>query len=312
MEEEQGEQLSYLSPWKVLETGSSGKAVVCPVCKNLLDLKTWTKDMLVQHMTVHNMHMTDQWRRACQFCIDRGDPFTRIGPEQLLSHLRSVHETIDPAPQQPPTKDTAPEELAPLPQQPAEPATAPAFDTWKYIKRNGGHWVVCPFCPFTNLSMKAKNIVKHVKKVHPCSDVCTGFKQILCQGCKVPVPPEQVVHHIVCQPPNTTADEASKKMEARRCGYGFIAAHKSRVRRSRGKPVKCHVNGCDKTFLKANLGDHLRLVHSFPKLQCNIVPDCTHQSLSVSSFAQHVKRKLQHMLQRTETPQLCDMFTAID
>lgn len=315
MEGEDGQQYPYTSSWqvvnfqgsqgrnqpKVVKAGSTGKAVVCPVCKNLLDLETWSKDMLVQHMKVHNMHMTGEWRRACQACIDRGDSFTRVAPEHLLSHIQSAHKANGPTPQQVPAKDAV-AALAPLPVQP-EPAIAPALDAWKFIKGHGEHWVVCPspHPPIMNFSMKAKNIVKHLAKVHPRSDVYLGFKKLLCQGCKAAVPPEQLVNHIACQP--TTADETSMKRKvtstgtspgakgARPCGYSFLAAHKSQVRRSRGKSVKCHVNGCDKAFLKANLGDHRRLVHGFAKLQCNVVPNCTHQFLSVSSLAQHIKGK---------------------
>ena len=174
------------SAWQVVSTGRRKLLVFCPVCK--IEARR-AKQWFVEHMKEHNQESS----RPCQMCTDQGDPFTTVAPEQILRHIQYVHERKS-SPQSP-IRTTAP--VAP---QPVSVHHAPV---WEFVERGGGQMVVCPSCPSdknkSNTTVKPKNIVRHLAKAHRVS-----YQDRLCPGCKVVVPPEQLVNHTSCKNSNQT------------------------------------------------------------------------------------------------------------
>ena len=142
-------------------------------------------------------------------CIDQGDPLRTVAPQWLFSHIQSAHgRKISIGFSEPPIRATAP--------QPVQPSPIPFADVWEFVERGGEQWVVCPFCPSDkNTVVKPKNIVRHLAKVHMVS-----YRDRLCLGCKVAVPPEQLVNHTACKhwnQPIATDETPLKRKEDSRC-----------------------------------------------------------------------------------------------
>ena len=193
--------------------------VVCPVCQALLDLnspivhygagKSWSP--LEEHMKKHE-HETNEWSRPCQVCVDRGDLFTKVAPEWLREHILSDHKVNGPFSSVPLAQPSVMSPVngpvsVPQPVQRNQvdlPGPGPAQDVkfWKFVTRpKMSPLVVCPCClPPLKANLKLENMASHLKRVHKIDQIC-DWK---CQGCKVAVPPDQLVKHIACQPITTS------------------------------------------------------------------------------------------------------------
>ena len=229
-----------ISGWKIVDTSQGGKLVVCPVCQALLDLnspgifhygasESWS--LLEEHMKKHE-HC--QMSRPCQVCVDRGDLFTRVAPKWLRKHVLSDHKVGRSGPYSvppPPVISTGNGPVnVPRPVQSKQvdhpgPVPAPDVKFWEFVARpTKTTLVVCPCCqPPENPSktqLNPENMVSHLQRVHKNASSVQLYKLLdrKCHGCKVVVPPHQLVQHIACQPnlsPKvTTPNEATLKRKA--------------------------------------------------------------------------------------------------
>ena len=117
--------------------------------------------------------------------------------------------------------------------------------------------------------------------------VAHGFPKKMCkvEGCGSAflLYSEYVSHSSVTHQMKAECDECGKMLSP-----SYIADHKSRMH-NREKLVKCRMIGCDTKFReKSHLKDHLRLVHGFARLHCNVV-SCKAEFFSVEGLSQHIK-----------------------
>ena len=81
-------------------------------------------------------------------------------------------------------------------------------------------------------------------------------------------------------------------IECDECGKSLtqrgLQQHKKFVHQ-KVKPVECEMADCGKKFnFKSHLGDHMRMVHGFAKLKCN-VGECTAEFMSDAVLMKHKK-----------------------
>ena len=215
--------------WRIVDTSQGGKMVICPVCHALVDLQstivhgnTEKRGFLEEHMREHLKHEINVWSRPCLACVDRGDLFTRVAPDWLRTHISSDHQVNGPFTSAPPSQPSVmstvnvPQPVKTKPDGHPRPDPAPDVKFWEFVDGPNSLFVVCPCCPTTmNIAcrqLKPANVTSHLGRVHKIASLVQLCDR-KCQGCKVAVPPDQLVKHIACQPA-TIGNGATLKRKA--------------------------------------------------------------------------------------------------
>ena len=84
----------------------------------------------------------------------------------------------------------------------------------------------------------------------------------------------------------------TKQIECGECGLRvskrYLPLHIKFIHRGK-RSAECEISGCGKNFIhKADLADHMRSMHGFPKLKCN-ADQCAAEFISRGGFSRHQK-----------------------